>query len=55
MLAFTAAIIAGLSFFPAPYVIDNSGPTFGDDPVGVARRRHDGDTVGQPGEFARVV
>ena len=28
MLAFTAAIIVGLSFFPAPYVIDNPGPTF---------------------------
>ncbi len=28
MLAFTAAIIVGLSFFPAPYVIDNPGPTY---------------------------
>ena len=28
MLAFTAAIIIGLSFFPAPYVIDNPGPTY---------------------------
>ena len=28
MLSFTAAIIIGLSFFPAPYVIDNPGPTY---------------------------
>ncbi|MCF8548885.1 MAG: PDZ domain-containing protein [Pontimonas sp.] len=28
MLTFTAAIIIGLSFFPAPYVIDNPGPTY---------------------------
>ena len=28
MLSFTVAIVVGLSFFPAPYVIDNPGPTF---------------------------
>ena len=28
MLAFTFAIVVGLSFFPAPYVIDNPGPTY---------------------------
>jgi Lon-like protease len=28
MLIFTAAIVIGLSFFPAPYVIDNPGPTY---------------------------
>ncbi|MFM1952923.1 MAG: hypothetical protein RL187_132 [Actinomycetota bacterium] len=37
MLAFTFLIILGLSFFPAPYVIDNPGPTYdtlGAVPVG---------------------
>ena len=28
MLSLTAVIIVGLSFFPAPYVIDNPGPTY---------------------------
>ena len=28
MLAFTGVIVIGLSFFPAPYVIDNPGPTY---------------------------
>lgn len=28
MLAFTAVLILGLSFFPAPYVIDKAGPTY---------------------------
>ena len=28
MLGLTGAIILGLSFFPAPYVIDNPGPTY---------------------------
>ncbi|MDA9786899.1 PDZ domain-containing protein [Pontimonas sp.] len=28
MLSFTLVIVLGLSFFPAPYVIDNPGPTY---------------------------
>jgi PDZ domain-containing protein len=28
MLSFTMVIVVGLSFFPAPYVIDNPGPTY---------------------------
>ena len=28
MLSLTAVIIVGISFFPAPYVIDNPGPTY---------------------------
>lgn len=28
MLAFTTVLILGLSFFPAPYVIDKAGPTY---------------------------
>ncbi len=28
MLGLTGAIVLGLSFFPAPYVIDNPGPTY---------------------------